>query len=236
MPLMIFCTTWASPLLSRHSASCKYQFAKGFRNVEIRRWGSRRPPGGIKARWGRYFEAKKIHSPGGRRIEAMDEGFHGQGKLRAPGFCGFVQNHTAPQSTLQVMFFSRCDAEIDPKAVRADFEFFIPAEMRRVGLKENFRDVAVPELVAAAAGRGTGEKADDGGFCAESPIKRLRRPEKRHTRPSSAKPCPSGLQTFCAPCIPLIVDSTERRASIRFGCFLRFSQVRRAMKAQESGK
>src|SRR5260370_4755373 len=167
MPVLILRTTWASPLLSRHSAWCKYQFAKGFRNVEIRRWGSRRLPGGIKARFGSSFDAIKIHSPGGRRIEAIDEAFHGQGKLRAPGFCSFAQNHTAPQSTLQVMFFSRCDAEIDPKAVRADFEFFIPAEMRRVGLKANFRDVPVPQLVAAPAGRGIGGNGADAGVCAE---------------------------------------------------------------------
>src|SRR5258708_33061723 len=154
MPLLIFCTTWASPLLSRHIACCKDQFAKGFRNVEIRRWGSRRLPGGIKARFGRSFDAVKIHSPGGRRIEAIDKAFHGQGKLRAPGFCGFVQNHTAPQSTLQVMFFSRCDAEIDPEAVRADFEFFILEEMRRAGVKEKFLVAVAPVRVATASGRG----------------------------------------------------------------------------------
>ncbi len=177
MPLLIFCTTWASPLLSRHIACCKDQFAKGFRNVEIRRWGSRRLPGGIKARFGRSFDAKKIHSPGGRRIEAIDEAFHGQRKLRDPRFGGFVQHNSALQSTLQVMFFSRCDAEIDPKAVRADFEFFITTEMRRVGLKENFRDVAVPELVAAAVGRGIGENGDGAVFGAELQIQRFRSPE-----------------------------------------------------------
>src|SRR5260370_16704056 len=170
MPVLIFRTTWASPLLSRHSAWCKDQFAKGFRNVEIGGWGSGRVPGGIKAGFGSSFDAIKIHSPGGRRIEAIDEAFHGQGKLRAPGFCGFVQNHTAPQSTLQVMFFSRCDVEIDPKAVRADFEFFIPAEMRRVGLKENFRAVAAPDLFPPPPGPATTENGYKPLFSPELPI------------------------------------------------------------------
>src|SRR5260370_4318402 len=105
MPVLIFRTTWASPLLSRHSAWCKDQFAKGFRNVEIRRWGSRRLPGGIKARFGSSFDAIKIHSPGGRRIEAVDEAFHGHGKLRQPGFCILARNLSRPLSTLQVRFF-----------------------------------------------------------------------------------------------------------------------------------
>src|SRR5260370_24767246 len=107
MPVLIFRTTWASPLLSRHRARCKYQFAKGFRNVEIRRWGSRRPPGGIKARFGSSFDAKKIHSPGGRRIEAIDEAFHGQRKLPDPRFGCFVQHNSALPSTLQCILFSR---------------------------------------------------------------------------------------------------------------------------------
>src|SRR5260370_31484269 len=99
-------------------------------------------------------------------------------------------------SNLQVMCFSRCDAEIDPKAVRADFEFFITAEMRRGGLKENFRDVAVPELVAAAVGRGIGENGGDAVFGAGLQIHRVRRPEQPHLRPSFGimlLPCPLAL-------------------------------------------
>ena len=156
MPVSTFHTTWTSPLLSRHGAWRKDQFAKSFRNVEIGRWGSRGLPGGIKSRFGSSFDAVEIHSPGGRWIEALNEAFHRQRKLRDPGFSGFVQNNAAPQSTLQVVLLARRDVEIDPKAIRADFEFSIAAKLRRVGLKENFRDVAVPELVAAAVGRASG--------------------------------------------------------------------------------
>jgi len=120
--------------------------------------GSRGLPGGIKSRFGSPLDAVKIHSPGGLWIEALNEAFHRQRKLRDPGFSGFVQNNAAPQSTLQVVLLARRDVEIDPKAIRADFEFSIAAELRRVGLKEDFRDVTVPELVAAAIGRGIGKK------------------------------------------------------------------------------
>jgi len=47
---------------------------------------------------------------------------------------------------------------------------------------------------------------------------------------------PLGQQTHCAPAILLIADGAARRASIGFGCFPRFSQVRNAMEAQERAK
>jgi hypothetical protein len=47
---------------------------------------------------------------------------------------------------------------------------------------------------------------------------------------------PLGQRTHCAPGIPLIADGAARRASIGFGCFPRFSEVRRAMEAQERAK
>jgi hypothetical protein len=50
------------------------------------------------------------------------------------------------------------------------------------------------------------------------------------------EPYPLGQQTHCAPAILLIADGAARRASIGFGCFPRFSQVRNAMEAQERAK
>src|SRR5712691_4245454 len=182
MPVSIFRARSVSPLFSRKSGRYKDQFTKPFRNVEIRRRCSRGLPGGIKARFGGSFDAVKIQPPSGRRIEALDEIFHGQRNLRDPGFSGFVQNNAAPQSTLQVVFLAWPDVQIDPKAIRADFEFFITAEMRRVGLKKSFHDVAVPELVAAAVGFGIRKNGDDTVFGAESQIERFRGPEQPHFR------------------------------------------------------
>src|SRR2546430_1536796 len=62
MPVSIFRARSASLLFSRKSGRCKDQFAKRFRNVEIRRRCSRGLPGGIKARFGGSFDAVKIHS------------------------------------------------------------------------------------------------------------------------------------------------------------------------------
>src|SRR5258708_24673084 len=145
MPVSIFRTTRTSPLPSRRGAWRKEQFAKSFRNVEIGRWGSRGLPGGIKSRFGSSFDAVEIHSPGGRWIEALNEAFHRQRKLRDPGFSGFVQNNAAPQSTLQVVLLARRDVEIDPKAIRADFEFSIAAELPAGAVEDNSPDVPVPQ-------------------------------------------------------------------------------------------
>ncbi len=174
---MIFRTTWTSLLLSRNAEWCKDQFGKRFRNVKIRRSCSRGLPCGIKSRFGSPFDAVKIYLPGSFRIKALDQAFHGQSKLRDPSLAGFVQSNAAPQTTLQVVLLAWRDVQIDPKSVRADFEFFITTEMRWVGLKENFRDVAVPELVAAAIGLGIGKNGDGAIFRVESHKKRLRSPE-----------------------------------------------------------
>src|SRR5467141_1850777 len=148
------------PLLSRRRAMNKNQFAKHFRNVKIRRRRSRWLPGGIKSRFDSSFDPVKIYFPGRRGIEAIDQAFHGQPKLRDPGLGRFVQNHAAAQTTLQLVLLAWRDVQVDPESVWADFEFLVTSQMRRVGLKKNFRDIAIPEMVAAAIGLRIGKNGD----------------------------------------------------------------------------
>ena len=49
------------------------------------------------------------------------------------------------------------DVEIDPHAVRADFEFLVVVSSGWVRLKEDFRDVTIPEFVAASVGSESGK-------------------------------------------------------------------------------
>src|SRR5216683_2092659 len=178
----IFRTTRTNPLPLRHRPRCKNKFAKRFRNMEIGGRRSRGPPCGIKPRFDSSFDAIKSDPPSGCRIEALDEAIHGQRQLRHPGFRGFVQSNAALQTALQVVLFARRDVQIDPKSVRADLEFLITSEPYRIGLKKNFRHIAVPELVAPAVGRRIGKHGDGAIIRVESHKKRLRSPEYPYFR------------------------------------------------------
>ena len=105
------------------------------------------------------------------------EAFHWQRKLRDPGLGGFVQNNAPSHTALQVVFFARCDIQIDPKSVWTHFKFLISTELRGIGLHENFRDVAVPELVAAAIGLGIRKNRDPAKPRVKSHKKELRPPQ-----------------------------------------------------------
>src|SRR5882672_1345564 len=128
----------ANPLFSQCWAWCEDQLAKRFRNVEIRLRSSRGLPCGIKTWFSRPFDAVKIHLPSFRGIKMLHEAFHGQRHLCYPGLRGFIHDDAAPQTALQVVLLPGRDAQINPKPVRADFEFSISAELRRIRLQENF--------------------------------------------------------------------------------------------------
>ena len=104
------------------------------------------------------------------------EAYHRQREFRDPCFGGFVQKNAPPQTTLQVALLAWCDVQINPKSVRTHFEFLISAKLRRVGLQKNFRDVAVPKLIAAAIGFGIEEHCDDSVLRLESYKECLWRP------------------------------------------------------------
>jgi len=53
------------------------------------------------------------------------------------------------------------DFQIDPKAVGTYLEFLVAAQLRRIRLQENFRDIAVPKLIAATIGVGIVKDGDE---------------------------------------------------------------------------
>src|SRR6266481_8721011 len=119
----------ANPLLSQCWAWCEDQLAKRFWNVEIGLRRSRGLPCGIKTGFSRPFDAVKIHLPSFCGFKMLHEALHGQRHLCHPGPRGFIHYDAAPQTALQVVLLSGRDAQINPKPVRADFEFLISAEL-----------------------------------------------------------------------------------------------------------
>ena len=171
------CVGSVNSLLSRRRRGGKNQFAKRFGNVEVRRWRPRRPPRGVKSRFGSAFNPVKIHSPGSGGIESMNQTFHRQRQLRNPHLSRFVQSHAPPQTTVQIVLFARCDIKINPESIGADFKFLITTEIRRIRLQEDFGHVTIPELVAPAIRLGIGKNCNQAVFRAESQEKGLRSPE-----------------------------------------------------------
>jgi len=111
----------------------KINSPKRFLNMEIRRSRSRGLPCGIESRLGCAFHAIKIYFPNGRGIESFDQTFIGNAISRNPGFSFASLNSRGAHATLQIAFLPWRDVQIDPKAIRADFEFLISAELRRSG-------------------------------------------------------------------------------------------------------
>lgn len=141
--------------------------AEGFGDVEI---GLRRvsgPPGGIEAGFGWAFDAEEISAPLLKWFDTIRETVHGDSQFCDPQFRVFVDGDAAEQATLQIAFFAGGDVEVDPEAVGADFKFFVAAQVGWIGLKKDFGDVAVPELVTSATGFGVGKNR----YCAVSGAK-----------------------------------------------------------------
>jgi hypothetical protein len=150
MPLSIRSINFATHLLSNGRSIRKNQSAERFRYMEVRNRCAGGPPGRIKPWLRRPFHSVKIDAPRGFGIKTLDKTSHRYSQLRDPSFGGFVYDHAPPQSALQVVLFSQSDVQIDPKSIRADFELFIAAHIRRIGLQKYFGDIAVPQPVTAA--------------------------------------------------------------------------------------
>ena len=117
-------------------------------------------PGRIKSWLGWSFDAKEIDAPERGGVEGLGEAFHGDGQFGGPCFFRFIDTYAALQAAFYVLKRSVCDFQIDPKAVGAYLEFFVVARLLRIRLQENFSDIAVPKLVAAAAGFGVIKNGD----------------------------------------------------------------------------
>lgn len=135
-------------------------------------------PGRIKAWLGWSFDAKEIGAPEGGRVESLREAFHGDGQFGGPCFFRFIDTYAALQTALYVLKRSVCDFQIDPKAVWAYLEFLVAPWLLRIRLQENFGDIAVPQLIAAAVSVGVFEDGDAAIASDKFQIKKLGRPEE----------------------------------------------------------
>ena len=129
-PAPIVAETAPHFLLFRCRAVRENQFSERFRNMEIRRRRSGRLPCRIKPRFARSFNPKKVHSPARSWIKSLNKRLHRQRQLRNPRLAGFIQCHSPPQRAFQIVFFARCDVQINPHPVRTDFEFLVAPSIR----------------------------------------------------------------------------------------------------------
>ncbi|HUI52396.1 MAG TPA: hypothetical protein VLX60_11455 [Terriglobales bacterium] len=77
-----------------------------------------------------------------------------------------------------VEFLVGTNIEINPEAVGADFEFEIAMRNGRIGLEENFGNVAVPEMIATPGRIGVGKHSDGTKAAAETKEESYGSPEE----------------------------------------------------------
>ena len=115
-----------------------------------------RPPARIKTRLGRPFHAKKVYPPIGLRIEICKQLLNREGNFRRPQLLLLIQVYPRLHSALRISFVPGWSVQIDiqiyPHSIWTDFEFPITMRIRRIRLQKNFRNVAIPELIAPAVG------------------------------------------------------------------------------------
>jgi len=175
-PASIVAKTASHFFLFRFRAVFKNQCSKCFRNMEIRRRRSGRLPCGIKPRFARPFNTVKIDSPPRSWIKSLSKRLHRQRQLRNPRPAGFIQCHPPPQLAFQIVFFTRCNVQINPHPVWTDFEFLVASSIRFIWLKKNLSDVSIPQLIAPSVWVGVRKNCDHAVLRPESQIERLRCP------------------------------------------------------------
>ena len=115
--------------------------------MEIRHGRTGRPPRRIESWFHRAFHSVEIRSPLDGRIKPCDQTLHRYRQFCSPRFPRFIQRYAPPQLTVQIVFLARRNVQIDPKAVWADLEFFVPPQIRTVRLQKCLSDIAIPKLV-----------------------------------------------------------------------------------------
>jgi len=158
------------------------KLAEGGWNVKV--WDGRvgGTPGGVEAGLGWTLDAEEIDTPDCGGIERGGQTLHGERDFRHPKLLWGLHGDAAAQTAMQVLRVTVRDIEIDPHAIGADFEFFVAQRIRGIGLEEDFGDVAVPEVVAAAGRFGVGKDGDGAKAGVESDEQRFRRPEETDFR------------------------------------------------------
>lgn len=148
--------------------------------MEVRHRRSCWPPRRVETRLAGPFDAIEVGAPGRGRIESRRQTFHRQRQLCYPSFVLLVDFDPAPQSALQIAFYSRPNLQVDPESVWAHFELFIVPFARPWRLQKNFSDIVLPKLVAPSIRFGIGENGDATIKRQESQIKSIESPQQAH--------------------------------------------------------
>ena len=173
--------------------------------MEIRRRRSGRLPCGIKPRFAWPFNSVKIHSPARSGIKSLNQRLHRQRQLCNPRLAGFIQCHPPSQLAFQIVFFARCDVQINPHPVRTDFEFLVAPSIRFIWLKKNLSHVSIPQLITPSVGLGVRKNCDHAVLRPESQIERLPCPKQMYFRLPlgiGILPLPVGLKSKAASLFP----------------------------------
>lgn len=158
--------------------SAEQEIAEGGGDVEIGLRGMRGAPGRVETRLGSAFDPKEIDSPGNCGIKRRSEGAHGNGELSGPDFLADSKAHAALHAAPGVEFFTRANVDINPETVGTDLKLEIAAGFGGIRLEEDFSNVAIPELPAAAGGLGVRENSDGLKIAAKAKKKSFGSPEE----------------------------------------------------------
>src|ERR1700676_2923609 len=118
-------------------------------------------PGRIKTGLGGPFDAEEIDTPDRGGVEMLRQTLHGDGQFGGPFFGSLVDTYAALHAAFYVLKRAIGDFQVDPKTVGTYLEFFVAAQLSWIMLQENFSDIAVPKLVAAAVNVGIFKDRDE---------------------------------------------------------------------------
>ena len=128
--------------------------------MEVRHRCSCGPPRGVEPRLSGSLDTVEVDAPSHSRVKVFRQTLHGQGQLCLPSFSLLIKIDAAPQSTLQIVFLSRRNIQINPEAIGAHLKLFIASGLRPSRLQKHFNDIAVPELVSPPTWFGIEENRD----------------------------------------------------------------------------
>jgi hypothetical protein len=158
------------------------QFPEGVWNMKIGHWRSRRPPCGVKTRFGGPLNTKEIDAPAYRRIEILRQILHRQNQFRPPDLPFFIYARAPLQPALQIALFSRRNIQVNPETIRTYFKFLVTDSTRSGRLQKHLRNVALPKLVPPPIRFGISKGKNASKSRHEPQTQRISTPEQTHFR------------------------------------------------------
>ena len=150
--------------------------------MKIRLWCVRGLPRGVEPRFSGAFDPEKVYAPVFGRIKNFRQRAHWQDKLCSPNFLELIENGALLHATQGIAFAVWRDFEIDPHTIGADFEFPVTTCRAGISLDEDFGDVPVPQLVAAAVGFAVFKNGERSVAAPKFQVQHVLGPENAHFR------------------------------------------------------